>query len=135
ACRRFLKAHRVIDAGEVNRVLDAAHHHRLLVVRPAGRAPLRQTLTFLIAAGVVRMKDDFGAAHRRPSHSLRIAPALVTNRDSKLEAVDFEKLPRISGHIELIFGWVELVLRLISLNLTAGINDDGDNLPALVGQL
>src|SRR5204863_7792786 len=94
----------IVDTREVDRVLDTAHHHRLLVVRRAGRSPLRQTDTFLITTGVVRMKDDFRAPHRRPSHRLGIAPALMANCDSKLDPVDLEESPGISGHIKLIFG-------------------------------
>jgi hypothetical protein len=52
------------------------------------------------------MKDDFGARHRRPSHRLGIAPALMANHHSKLNPFDLEESPGISGHIELIFGRV-----------------------------
>jgi hypothetical protein len=37
-----------------------------------------------ITPRVVGMKDDFGAPHRRPSHRLGIAPALMADRHSKL---------------------------------------------------
>src|SRR5262249_15058377 len=49
---------------------------------------------------------------------------------SKRNLVDLEQSPARSGHIELIFGRVELVLGLVSLNLAVAVNDNGDNLPA-----
>src|SRR5438309_9510207 len=101
-----MESQSIIDTDKVDCVLDAAKHHRLLVVRCTGRAPLRQTDTFLITPRVVRMKDDFGAPHRRPSHRLGIAPALMANCHSKLNSVDLEESPGVSGHIELIFGRV-----------------------------
>jgi hypothetical protein len=109
ASSRYTKERRmaIIDTGKLDRVLQAAHHHRLLVVRPAGSAPLRQTDSFLITPRVVGMKDDGGPPHRRPSHRLGIAPALMANRHSKLHPVDLEESPGIAGHIELIFGRVE----------------------------
>src|SRR5262249_2814447 len=76
------------------------------------------------------MKDDFGTPHRRPAYRLGIAPALMTNHHAKLHPVDLEESAGMSGHIELIFGWVELVLGLVSLQLALGVNDTGDNLPA-----
>jgi|GEM_PF-5827062 hypothetical protein len=54
----------------------------------------------------------------------------MANRHSKLHAVDLEETPGVSGHIELIFGRVELVLGLASLNLAPGVNDISGNLPA-----
>src|SRR2546423_11289735 len=76
------------------------------------------------------MKDDFSAPHRRPSHRLGIAPALMTDGHAKLEAVDLEELPGIYGHIDLIFARVDLVLGLVSLNMALGIDAKGGNLPA-----
>src|SRR5262249_33748946 len=87
---------------------------------------------FAIAPGVLRMKDDLCAAHRRPSNRLGIAPAFMANRHSKLDAVYLEKLPRVSRHIELIFGRIELVLGLVSLNLAPSVNDDGCELAACI---
>ena len=78
------------------------------------------------------MKDDLGAPHRRPSHRLGIAPALVANRHAKLDPVDLEESPGISGHIELIFGRVELVLGLVSLDLAAGVEHVGGDLTARI---
>src|SRR5438128_857787 len=78
------------------------------------------------------MKDDLGAPHRRPTHRLGIAPALMANRHAKLHAIDLEKSPGISGHIEPIFARVELVFGLVSLNLALGIKNNGDNLPTRV---
>src|SRR6185295_8290576 len=127
-CGRFLKPHCIIDTGKVDRVLHAAHHHRLLVVRSVSRAPLSQKNTLSIAPSVMRMKDNLCAAHRRPSHRLGIAPAFVANRNSKRNAVDLEESAGISGHIELIFGRVELVLGLVTLNFALSVNDKGYNL-------
>src|SRR5258705_2503217 len=53
ARRRLLKAQRVIDAGKVNRILHAAHHHGLFVVRAAGSAPLRQECALLLTSRVL----------------------------------------------------------------------------------
>jgi hypothetical protein len=58
----------------------------------------------------------------------------MANRHSKLDPVDLEELPGISGHIEWILGRGELVLGLVSLDLTLSVNDNGDNLPAGLGE-
>src|ERR1041385_6963892 len=78
------------------------------------------------------MKDDLGAAYRRPAHGLWITPALMANRDAELEAVDFEEPPRVARHVELVLARVDLVLGLISLNVAIGIDDVGGNLPARI---
>src|SRR5262245_57845428 len=77
------------------------------------------------------MKNDFRAAHRRPPHRFRIAPAFVANRDAKLHTVDLKELSRMAGHIKLIFGWIYLLLGLDSLQLAVRVNHEGGNLPAL----
>src|SRR5262249_40109286 len=123
-------AQRIIDTGKVDRILDAAHHHRLLIVWPVGCAPLRQADTLLVTSRELGMKDDFGTPHCRPAHRLGIAPALMADHHTKLDPVDLEESPGITGHIELIFGWIELVLGLVSLQLAPRVNDPGDNLPA-----
>ena len=77
------------DAGKVDRVLDAPHHHRLLVVRPAGRTPLRQTDTFPILG---RIELVLGLA------SLNLAPG-VNDKGGNLPARLREPFhPEDGGH-------------------------------------
>src|SRR5215218_3485468 len=106
ARRGLLKAQRVVDAREVYRVLDAPHHHRLLVVGRVGGAPLFQENSAALAARVLRVEDYLRAARRGPAHGLRVAPALVANRHAELDAARFKELPRVSGHVKLIFARV-----------------------------
>src|SRR5205085_9281034 len=124
--RRLLEAQGVIDTGKVDRVLDAPQQHRLLVVRPAGRAPPRQADTVSITPRVVGVKDDFGAPHRRPAHRLGVAPALVANHYPELHPVDLEESPGIAVYVERILARGQLVLGLVSLNVAAGVEDHGD---------
>ena len=55
----------------------------------------------------------------------------MADRHAKPDPCDLEEPPGIPGYVEPIFGRVELVLRLVTLNLAAGIDDEGDDLPAL----
>src|SRR5262249_32474648 len=95
----------------------------------AGRAPLRQTDAIFLIPSVLGMKYDLGATHRRPAHRLGIAPALMADRHAKLHPINLKDSPVISGHIELIFTRVDLILGLVSLYPPASVNDIGGNLP------
>src|SRR5262249_30932313 len=79
------------------------------------------------------MKDDLGAAHRRPAHRLGIAPALMASRDAELEAADFEESPCVAGDIELVFARIDLILGLITLEPAVRVNDISRDLPARFG--
>src|ERR671920_366479 len=92
----LLKAQRVVDAREVDCVLDAPHHHRLLVVRRVRRAPLFQKNSPALAARVLRVKDYLRAARRGPAHRLRVSPALVADGHAELDAVDLKESARVS---------------------------------------
>src|SRR5207249_10108519 len=95
-----------------------------------GRAPPAQADSRSITPRELRMKHDLGAPDGRPPHGLGIAPALVADRDAEPGPVDLEELPGRSGHVERVFARIELVLRLISLDLPPRVDDAGGDLPA-----
>src|SRR5687768_7306494 len=114
AGRRVLVAHRVVDAGEVDGVLDTAHQHRLLVVGRVRVAPTRQGWAGAVAAGQLRVEDQLRPAHGRPPRRLGVAPPFVTDRDPERHAVDLEEPPLAVGHV--VRGLLEgdLVLGLVA---------------------
>src|SRR5262245_32428593 len=79
----------------------------------------------------LRMENNFRTAHRGPADRFRITPSFMADRHSELHSVHFKKLPRISVNIELIFGWIQLIFCLISLNLSFRIENISRNLTAI----
>src|SRR5262245_6405597 len=133
ARRRFRIAEGVVDAGAVDRVLQGATHHRLLVIGPVGSAPLFWLRPRSVAPRAVRVKDNPGTANGGPAHRLGVTKSLMTDRHAELEAIDFEDLSTKSGHIERVFGRCDLVLDLTTLEHTLCVQDDSGDLPAGVG--
>src|SRR5262245_62332082 len=80
------------------------------------------------------MEDDLGAARSRPPDGLGIAPAFVADRDAELGPVDVEELPAVPWDVEPILGRVELGLGLTSLDPPLGVDDDGSDLSARLGE-
>src|SRR5262249_27870979 len=79
AGRRLLIAEGVVDAGEIDRVLQGTTHHRLLEIGPAWRRPVRRLRPRLVAPRAVGMKDDLRAPRCRPSHRLGVTEALMAD--------------------------------------------------------
>src|SRR5690348_8014265 len=127
--RRLLKRQRVIHAREVNAVLEAAAHHRLLVVRRIGRTPFPEPSIAGVRPRVLRVKYDVRAARRGPANRLRVAPPLVADHDAELDTVHFEQLPRVAGHVEPIFARIELVLGLSAECVAGPAEHDRFDLP------
>ena len=88
---RFLVSHPVAALGEVGRVLDAPHHHRLLVVRRSAH-PTRSA-TRRGRSGELRMEDDLRAARRRQPARLGVTPSLVADARCRTSC----RPPRRSG--------------------------------------
>src|SRR4051794_15856391 len=70
----------IVDAGEIDRVLQTATHHRFLVIGRGGISPLRQMGSRLVASRAVRVKDDLGAPRRRPSMPRIVATEYARDR-------------------------------------------------------
>ena len=66
AGRRILVAHRVVDTGEIDGVLDAARHHRLLIVGRARVTPAIDGHAGAVTARELRVKDQTRTADGRP---------------------------------------------------------------------
>src|SRR5215207_2278773 len=124
AGRRVLVAHRVIDAGEIDRVLDAARHHRLLVVGRCGISPSIDGCATAVTARELRVEDKTGAAGRRPAHAFRVAPPLMADRDSERDPIDLEEPALTVGDIERFFFEGDLILRLVAGNLAVTRDDE-----------
>jgi len=75
-----------------------------------------------IAARVVRMEDDARTPDRGPAHRLGIAPALVADRHAEPDPARLEEAPAVTGYVEAVFARVELVLRLVALDLAPGVD-------------
>src|SRR5678810_1368337 len=116
--------------------LDTATEHRLLVVRRlAGTERRERWSARVLVSGERGVKYDLGPARRRPAHGFRVTPSFVADGDAEFDAVDLENLARCAGDVEPFFARVELVLRLNAEQLTVGVEDEGRDLAAGVGQV
>ncbi len=84
----------------------------------------------MIAAGKVRVEDDLRAARSGPADGFRIAKALVTDRDTKPEAVDLEHPAAVPRNVVPVLGGVELGLGLDTLKRAARVEHERRDLPA-----
>src|SRR5262245_30277089 len=130
ARRRLRESQSVVDAREVDRVLEGAARHRLLVVRRIGIAPSRRPDARAIAPGVLGVEHDLRAPRGGPADGLGIPPSLVADRDSERHAPELEDTPPASGNVLRLLARIELDLGLDAEDLAALVDDRRRDLTA-----
>ena len=79
--------------------------------------PIKSTTPGAVAARTVRVENNLGAAHGRPTHRFRIAKRLVTDRDAEGNTAHREHAPRAAGLEVRLFLDRNLVLGLVAEHL------------------
>lgn len=72
------------------------------------------------------MEDETGAASRRPTHALRVAPPLVADGDPERDPIDLEQPAPSVGRVEWFFFEGNLILRLVADDLAVAGDDERD---------
>src|SRR6185437_5359122 len=98
-----------------------ATEHRLFVERVQRIEKRRWAIATRLGLVQVRMEYEMRAVTRRPAYRLRIAPALVTDRDPECERAGAEHAALVARRIDAVLGGIQLHLVLVAGDAAVGV--------------
>ena len=112
-----------LTVAKIAGVLGGAAQRRLLVKRVRGIGERRRPIAARLGFVEVRMEHDVRAAPRGPADRLRIAPALVADRDAERQRAGLEHAAPGARRVGALLRWIELHLVLEAGDRSVAVDD------------